>query len=78
MEHYYSLDQFNRETFGRKLYKLSLPGGTTYPNRDGTKGFGGCIFCSAGGSGVEELRSSRLVGAQGSSMHLRISGSVSP
>lgn len=51
MEHYYSLDQFNRETFGRKLYKLSLPGGTTCPNRDGTKGCGGCIFCSAGGSG---------------------------
>ncbi|MBQ7540898.1 MAG: TIGR01212 family radical SAM protein [Clostridia bacterium] len=51
MEHYYSLDVYNRETFGRKLYKLSLPGGTTCPNRDGTKGFGGCIFCSAGGSG---------------------------
>ena len=51
MERYYSLDAYNRQTFGRKLYKLSLPGGTTCPNRDGTKGFGGCIFCGAGGSG---------------------------
>ena len=51
MERYYSLDAYNKQTFGRKLYKLSLPGGTTCPNRDGTKGVGGCIFCSAGGSG---------------------------
>ncbi len=51
MERYYSLDDYNKQTFGRKLYKLSLPGGTTCPNRDGTKGVGGCIFCSAGGSG---------------------------
>ena len=49
--YYYSLDEYNKETFGRKLYKLSLPGGTTCPNRDGTCGTGGCIFCSAGGSG---------------------------
>ncbi len=51
MERYYSLDAYNKQTFGRKLYKLSLPGGSTCPNRDGTKGSGGCIFCSAGGSG---------------------------
>lgn len=51
MERFFSLDDYNKQTFGRKLYKLSLPGGTTCPNRDGTKGVGGCIFCSAGGSG---------------------------
>lgn len=49
--YYYSLDEYNKATFGRKLYKLSLSGGTTCPNRDGAVGTGGCIFCSAGGSG---------------------------
>lgn len=48
---YYSLDYYLKETFGRKLYKLSLNGGLTCPNRDGTLGLGGCIFCSSGGSG---------------------------
>lgn len=51
MDRYYSLDAYNKQNFGRKLYKLSLPGGTTCPNRDGSKGSGGCIFCGAGGSG---------------------------
>ncbi len=40
-----------REKFGCKVYKLSLDGGFTCPNRDGTLGFGGCIFCSGAGSG---------------------------
>ena len=40
-----------REKFGFKVYKLSLDGGMTCPNRDGTKGTGGCIFCSDSGSG---------------------------
>lgn len=48
---YYSLNQYLRQTFGRKLYKLALDGGMTCPNRDGTLGWRGCIFCSAGGSG---------------------------
>ena len=48
---YYSFDYYLKETFGEKLYKISLNGGMTFPNRDGTKGSGGCIFCSAGGSG---------------------------
>ena len=50
-EHYYSLNRYLRETFGEKVYKLALDGGMTCPNRDGTIGTGGCIFCSAGGSG---------------------------
>lgn len=48
---YYSLDYYIKQTFGEKLYKLSLDGGMSCPNRDGTLGSGGCIFCSAGGSG---------------------------
>ena len=48
---YHSLDYMLRERFGEKIYKVSLDGGMTCPNRDGTTGTGGCIFCSAGGSG---------------------------
>ena len=48
---YYSLDAYLKKTFGEKVYKLSLDGGMTCPNRDGTCGDRGCIFCSAGGSG---------------------------
>ena len=48
---YYSLDKYLKTTFGTKVYKLSLNGGMTCPNRDGTLGQRGCIFCSAGGSG---------------------------
>ena len=48
---YYSFDYFLKNTFGEKIYKVSLNGGMTCPNRDGTLGERGCIFCSAGGSG---------------------------
>lgn len=51
MTHYYSLNEYCRKEFGKKLYKLSLDGGMTCPNRDGTVGTGGCIFCSDEGSG---------------------------
>ncbi len=40
-----------RERFGCKVYKLSIDGGFTCPNRDGTLGTGGCIFCSGAGGG---------------------------
>ena len=46
-----TLNENCRAQFGEKLYKLSLNGGMTCPNRDGTLGVRGCIFCSAGGSG---------------------------
>ena len=46
-----TLNEYCRAQFGEKLYKLSLNGGMTCPNRDGTLGVRGCIFCSAGGSG---------------------------
>lgn len=48
---YYSLNNYLRDTFGEKVYKLSLNAGFTCPNRDGTIGTRGCIFCSKGGSG---------------------------
>lgn len=48
---YYSLDYHLKHTYGEKLYKISLNGGMTCPNRDGTLGTRGCIFCSEGGSG---------------------------
>lgn len=48
---YYALDSYIKESFGEKLYKISLDGGMTCPNRDGKLGDRGCIFCSAGGSG---------------------------
>ena len=40
-----------KQQYGEKIYKLSLTSGCTCPNRDGTAGFGGCAFCSEGGSG---------------------------
>ena len=48
---YYSFSDYCRETFGKKLYRLSLDGGFTCPTRDGTLGVGGCVFCSRAGSG---------------------------
>lgn len=46
-----TVNEYCRKTYGKKLYKLALDGGFTCPNRDGTLGTGGCIFCSHGGSG---------------------------
>lgn len=46
-----TLSQFYQSIFGCKTYKISLDAGCTCPNRDGTKGSGGCIFCSQAGSG---------------------------
>lgn len=48
---FYSLNEYCKKTFGEKIYRLSLNGGMTCPNRDGTLSTGGCIFCSEGGSG---------------------------
>lgn len=49
--YYYSLNEYLKSTFGEKVYKISLNGGMTCPNRDGTLSDKGCIFCSRGGSG---------------------------
>lgn len=48
---YYALNQYLQDTFGEKVYKIALDGGFTCPNRDGTLGTRGCIFCSGAGSG---------------------------
>ena len=48
---YTTLNSYLKERFGCKVYKLAVDGDFTCPNRDGTLGTGGCIFCSAGGSG---------------------------
>ena len=48
---YITANEYFQKTFGCKVYKLSLDGGFTCPNRDGTLGTGGCIFCSGMGSG---------------------------
>ncbi|AYE34398.1 TIGR01212 family radical SAM protein [Clostridium septicum] len=48
---YHSLNYYLRNKFGEKVYKISLDGGFTCPNRDGRVGRGGCTFCSASGSG---------------------------
>lgn len=48
---YHSFDYMLKERFGEKIYKVALDAGMTCPNRDGTLGSRGCIFCSAGGSG---------------------------
>lgn len=47
----HTISTYLKQTFGRKMVKLSLDGGFTCPNRDGSKGVGGCAFCSASGSG---------------------------
>lgn len=49
--HYLSANDYFSRLLGGKVYKLSLDGGMTCPNRDGHIGTGGCIFCSHGGSG---------------------------
>ena len=48
---YHSLDFEMKSRFGQKVYKIALDGHMTCPNRDGTLGTRGCIFCSEGGSG---------------------------
>ena len=48
---YLSLSDYLKQTYGQKVYKISLQSGCTCPNRDGTVSRGGCIFCSEGGSG---------------------------
>lgn len=48
---YNTLNAYYRHRFGKKVFKVSLNGGFTCPNKDGSKGYGGCIYCSESGSG---------------------------
>lgn len=52
------------ERFGRPVHRVALDAGSTCPNRDGTKGFGGCTYCDVEGSGTGALRSGIEIAAQ--------------
>ena len=60
MPHYLSFNQAMRQRFGRKMYKLSLDGGFSCPNRDGKLDTRGCIFCSGAGEFAAKERDFRL------------------
>jgi radical SAM protein (TIGR01212 family) len=51
MERYQTFSQYCLKTYGKRLYRVALDAGMTCPNRDGTLGTCGCIFCDEGGSG---------------------------
>ena len=58
------LNDYYQEKFGCKVYKLSIDAGFTCPNRDGTLGTGGCIFCSESGGGEFAQRPCGSIAAQ--------------
>lgn len=70
----YTANDYIRDTFGEKLYKISLNAGTTCPNRDGTVGIGGCIFCSASGSGDFSENAELDIDSQIEQAKMRIAG----
>ncbi|MCP1102292.1 radical SAM protein (TIGR01212 family) [Aequitasia blattaphilus] len=69
---YHSLDYYLKQTFGEKVYKVSLNTGCTCPNRDGSLDTRGCIFCSSGGSGDFTSSSSLSITEQIEAEKLRI------
>ena len=64
MNRYYSLNEYYKQKYGKKVYRLAISGGMSCPNRDGTLGERGCIFCSAGGSGEFASSAALSVGDQ--------------
>ena len=52
------------ETFGGPVHRVALDAGSTCPNRDGTRGRGGCFYCDVEGSGTDALRSGQELGEQ--------------
>lgn len=76
---YHSLDYEMKKQFGQKIYKLALDGRMTCPNRDGTLGSRGCIFCSSGGSGefAEPLALHETVTEQIEAAKQRLKGKLS-
>ena len=79
---YHSLDYMLQERFKEKVYKITLNGGMSCPNRDGTLGNRGCIFCSGMGSGdfagsacktiTEQLAEGKAILARKRPMHAYI------
>ncbi|MCI7145194.1 MAG: TIGR01212 family radical SAM protein [Clostridiales bacterium] len=67
------IGSFLKKKFGKKIIKLSLDGGFTCPNRDGSKGLGGCLFCSSRGSGD---RASRFEGGDASAIRAALDSQI--
>ncbi len=74
MKHFYSFNQYLRDTYGGKVYKLALDAGMTCPTRDGTLDTGGCIFCSAGGSGEFAEKPCESISSQIQKAKARVAG----
>ena len=70
------LNDYLQATFGCKVYKLSLSARVTCPNRDGKLGTGGCIFCSAGGSGEFAACADRSIPEQIAEAKARVAAKV--
>ena len=58
------LRPYLRQTFGRDVYRVALDAGSTCPNRDGSKGYGGCVYCDVEGSGTGELKTGKQLREQ--------------
>ena len=69
---YQTLSDYYRQRFGCKVYKLAIDGGFTCPNRDGTVGTGGCIFCAGDGSGAFAERRCASIAQQLENAKLRV------
>ena len=73
---YRDLSGYLKETFGCKVYKLSLVGCVSCPNRDGTVGTGGCIFCSESGAGEFAEKQAETVSEQIEKAKLRVANKL--
>ncbi len=60
LDRYNHLNKYLKNKFGERTLKICIDGGFTCPNRDGTKGYGGCIFCSEKGSGEHLIASENI------------------
>lgn len=74
---FYSANDFFRSVFSRKVYKISIDAGCTCPNRDGSKGWGGCIYCSSSGSGDFSQNKDLSVSEQIENAKKLVSGKIS-
>ena len=77
MTRYNALNDYLKNRFGKKVYKLAVSGGFSCPNRDGTKAVGGCIFCSSAGSG-DFAECGEDIGAQLAAAKKRIESKLPP
>ncbi|MBO4926965.1 MAG: TIGR01212 family radical SAM protein [Clostridiales bacterium] len=75
-ERYLSANRYYRSLFGEKVYRIALDAGCTCPNRDGTLGYGGCIFCSGSGSGEFASDRSLSIRQQLASAKSRVSAKI--